>query len=790
MSPLASHTVKFSKEVSEIKYLHTDSRSVFDPAHTLFIALHTGLADGHRFIPALYARGVRDFVVERGFDTTPFPGARFSVADNTLLALRQLAADKVRDSSDTQLVITGSRAKTTVKELIYRTLMHQGFGVARSPRSWNSQIGVPAGLWENMSGDEKIVVTEVGVDGPGQAAFYEPILRPEVAVLTPVTGLHDDAFPGGHKENIREMLRLLQGARTIVYDDSDPDVAPLVAEMLPDAKAVAVKGITELAARAVDEITEVAGFRSCARSVRRLPQVSTRIDVDEVPGESVLIRDHFTHDLRSLRDALDFMRRRFTPERRNTVIMSDFVHESHSPRETEEIYRRAGGLLRAFGVDRVIAIGPESSRYFRHLSLGEDSRAFRSTEELEDAADSAFFAGQLILLKAERKFHPEAVSGIIEYPRHDTTLEVDLDALLYNYNYYRSLLPEGTGLVAMVKASAYGMGSLEIAKTLQSAGAAYLAVAVVDEGVALRKAGVTMPIIILNPMTNKYDALFKYGLEPTVFTVEELDRLVREAAVNDVAEVPVHIKLDTGMHRLGFTAGQIPDLVRALASATPSVRVKSIFSHLATADCLDMDSYTRSQLENYETMSRSLLDALPYAAEVRRHLLNTAGIERYGHTPSAYDMARLGIGLYGISPVPTLESGRRLKPVARLVSTVISLKEWPEGTPIGYGCRGVTTRPSLIATVPIGYADGVNRHFGRGAARFVVNGVECPTIGNICMDLCMVDVTDAPGVSVGDRVVIFGPEAPVERLAEILDTIPYEVLTSVSARVHRTYLKH
>lgn len=781
--------------MTSVKYLHTDSRSVFDFRHTLFAALRTGVADGHDYIPELYASGVRDFIVGEGFDTAPYPEAKFTFAKDTLTALRDMAAEKIAATEgDTHVIITGSRGKTTVKELIYRTLALEGFEVARSPRSWNSQIGVPAGLWENATGEGGVIITEIGIDGPEQAEYYKPLLRPAIGVLTPISEEHDKAFPGGHNDKIREKLRLFKGARTIIYDDSDPAVGPLIAEMYPEAEAIAVTGnIRELAAVALDVISETypSRNRTCHSKVMQMPSTSTRIDVDDVAGDSVLIHDRFTHDVRSLRDALDFMRRRFTSGRRNTVIISDYEHSPRlSSKEVEDLYSQSGELLRAFGVDRVIAVGAEASRWFKHLALGEDSVAYQTTEELEAAADTSTFAGQLILLKADSRHRPEAIARLIENPRHDTTLEVGLDALIFNYNYYRSLLPRDTGLVAMVKASAYGMGSLEIAKTLQSAGAAALAVAVVDEGVALRRAGLTMPVIILNPMTNKYDALFRHHLEPTVFSIDELQRLIREARRSGAREVGIHIKLDTGMHRLGFTTPQLPELIAALIEAGPVVKVKSVFSHLATADCLNLDEYTQSQLDNFEAMSSQLREGLPYGKDIKRHLLNTAGIERYGRTEAAYDMARLGIGLYGISPLPGMESSRVLKPVARLVSTVISLKEWPEGTAIGYGCRGVTGRRSIIATVPIGYADGLNRHFGCGGAKFLVNGVACPTIGNICMDMCMVDVTDAPDVKVGDRVVIFGPEMPVETLAATLDTIPYEILTSISQRVHRTYLKH
>lgn len=398
------------------------------------------------------------------------------------------------------------------------------------------------------------------------------------------------------------------------------------------------------------------------------------------------------------------------------------------------------------------------------------------------------FSRSLIVVKGGTAEARKELTTFFDAARHDTMLEVDLDALVHNYNYYRSLLPRDTGLIGMVKASAYGLGALEVAKTLQSHGAAYLAVAVIDEGVALRRAGVTMPIIVLNPITNNFQALVDNRLEPTVFSIDELQRIATGIAPHLSADSPhpIHIKIDTGMHRLGFLEDDVEALALALKS-TPNVRVSTIFSHLATADCPDLTDYTRLQTDTFERISAKLIAALGDPT-IRRHLLNTAGISTLGHTRSAYNMARLGIGLYGISAIGGAEAAK-LRTVATLVSTVISLKRWPAGTPIGYGCRGVTQRDSVIATVPIGYADGIDRHLGNGGLRVVVRGTKCPTIGNICMDLMMVDVTDAVGVEVGDRVEIFGPNAPVEDIARALDTIPYEPLVSVSERVCRTYFR-
>lgn len=772
-----------------IKYLHTDSRSVFDPAATLFVALHTGVADGHSFIPELYSRGVRNFVVETGFDTSPYPEAEFHFASDTLEAVREMAASKVTASpNDAHIVVTGSHGKTTAKELIYETLMRLGYPAVRSPRSWNSRIGVPAGLWENISDHCRVIVTEVGIDGPRQAEWYADLLRPTVGVLTSMSKEHDKAFRS-HAAKLREKVRLLAKSDCIVYDAHDPALKDIIAREAPGVRAIPARDLPELVDLAVQEVT--GRSQSVRELVESLAPVSTRIDVEQAPDDTVLVFDHYTHDDRSLRDALDFLRRRKTPEKRTTLIISDFEHSpAMLDEDIEKAYVQAGEYIRGYGIDRVIAIGPESVRFFEHLKAGEDSRAFAALNDFYENVRPETFASQLVLVKGQKEFDPEGIVRMIQSARHDTTMEVNLDALVHNYNYYRRQLPRGTKLIAMVKASAYGMGSLEVAKSLQSAGAAYLAVAVADEGVALRQAGVSMPIIILNPLTNKFDALFRYNLEPTVFSVGELERLVDEARKSGVKKVEIHVKLDTGMHRLGFTEAQLPELFEALEKIKGvTVKVKSVFSHLATADCLDMDSYTEEQIATFDRMSATIRSTLSYGSRIKRHLLNTAGIERYGKKAPTYEMARLGIGLYGISPLPgNSAASANLRPVARMVSTIISLKEWPEGTPIGYGCRGVTKRPSRIATVPVGYADGVNRHMGRGNSSLVVKGVECPTIGNICMDLCMVDVTDVPDVAVGDSVEIFGPAMPIERVAAVLDTIPYEVLTSVSPRVHRAYL--
>ena len=440
-------------------------------------------------------------------------------------------------------------------------------------------------------------------------------------------------------------------------------------------------------------------------------------------------------------------------------------------------------MLSLAGIDRIIGVGEEISRYSTEFDPLIASDFMPSVDDFLKNYDITRFDSELILIKGRADIGFDEIRRRLESPRHQSILEVNLDAVVDNFNTYRALLKPHTGIVAMVKASGYGTGALELAKTLQSQGASYLAVAVIEEGVALRRAGITMPIIVLNPVTTNYQALFAYGLEPTVFSISELQLLIAEAERYGKTDYPVHIKLETGMRRLGFIDCEIDDLIKILNS-TDRVKVSSAFSHLATADCLDQDAYTQSQFDTFERMTARLIAGLPY--QFKRHILNTAGIMRYPQYQ--YDMVRLGIGLYGISPLPPEATKIKLRAVARLSSTIISLKHWPAGTTVGYSRRGVLTRDSVIATVPIGYADGIDRHFGCGQAQFVVNGHLCPTVGNICMDLCMIDVTDADA-NIGDRVEIFGENAPIENLAQTLGTIPYEILSSVSPRIHRIYFR-
>lgn len=716
----------------------TDSRTPLAGGDTLFAALRTEVNDGHRYIGDMYDRGVRVFLVETlPAEVQRFAEAVFIVVPDVYAAIGTLAAELSRQGGRTVLV-TGSTAKTEVKETLYSGLRKAGVNVFRSPRSFNSYLGVCLSVFENwVEGGSEVQIYEAGIDGPGQAEAINAILRPQIGIISDLTDEHDEQFPD-HAAKVREKLALLKGAEKVYFHVEEGSDRDIILSSFPDAVAVEEQGSAALA-KAVRPGCDFADIEPGSLRTAILGGVRGNI----------LMLDSFSADMASLHRGLERFLRHSAPGRELVAVLGRV--DGFEPEQ-----------LSKYGLKKVI-----------DLSRGEAACGDSAAETLNNSDIYVFGESTAAL---------DAFVNAVERADHDTTLTVDLDALVHNFNAYRHMVPAGTGMVAMVKASAYGLGSIEVAKALQSAGAAVLAVAVVDEGVDMRSAGITMPIMVMNPMTRHYDALFANRLQPAVFSMEELERLVDEANRLGITDYPVHIKLDTGMHRVGFTASQLPGLIDALKAQT-AVRVESVFTHLATADCLDKDDYTLGQIRCFASLCETLSSGLGHA--FKRHILNTAGMMRFADSCS-YEMARLGIGLYGISPLPGKDL--RLQPVASLTSVVISLRRWPAGTPIGYGNKGVTARDSLVATVPIGYADGIDRHLGNGATSFIVNGTECPTIGNICMDMCMVDVTDAPGVEIGTAVEIFGRTKAVEQVAEVLGTIPYEVLTSVSPRVQRCYI--
>lgn len=746
-----------------ISRLLTDSRSLTDPSETLFFALRTPSGDGHKYIKELYAKWVRAFVVEQlPADISELTDAVFLVVPSPLDALQKIAGRHREQCKDTKVIgITGSQGKTTVKEWLYTLMRAQGLKVARSPRSYNSQTGVPLSLWEIDPSDE-VALIEAGISHTGEMERLSRIIRPDITIITGIGDEHQEGF-ASIEEKAREKALLARGAKEVIYCGNDK----LLADILGDTAARCDKKITlpftDDALRD-DAVLCIRTLQALGCEVRqedfdKLRPVETRLEVIEGVNGCRLVLDSFTADTLSLAPALDFAKRRLTPGQRFVVILGDLDEDYLSVTKARG---KAIRMCRDFGVNEVI------------LTFDKPIGEMRPGD----------FHNSLILLKGSSKEPFGHLVDILEAKQHETVLEINLDAVVHNFNYFRSLIRPTTGICCMIKASGYGAGAGELAKTLQSQGASYLAVAVHDEGAQLRQEGITMPIIVLNPMVDSFDTLFSNRLEPEIYSIDFLKSLIREAQRLGIEEYPVHIKIDSGMHRLGFRLETLPEVIELLKGQTHVVP-KSIFSHLCCADDPAEDDYTRGQFDYFDKCSEMLLSAFP-GRKILRHILNSTGITRF--PDRQFDMVRLGIGLYGVK---TMHDGSQdaLRPVSALRSMIISLKEWPAGTTIGYNRRGRLTRESVIATVPIGYADGLNRHLGYGNARFNIRGVMCPTVGSICMDACMVDVTDVPGVSVGDRVEIFGDTIPVDILAQTLDTIPYEVLTSVSERVKRVYFR-
>ena len=799
-----------------VSYLLTDSRSLTFPEETLFFAIRTGSNDGHRYIASLYESGVRNFVVET-LDRVPqeLGDANFLVVPDTLSALHAIATYHRRRFRIPVIGITGSRGKTWVKEWLYQ-LLKDDYRIVRSPRSFNSKIGVPLSLWE-IDENTSLAIIEAGISQPGEMATLQDMIRPTIGVFTCLGREHSEGFPS-KAAKAQEKASLFTACDCIVYNHDDATIAATMEPIAsiaqdiswsrtdPEAPlfisdvdkhdrcthiAYTYMGVpAELDLPFVDD-SDIGNAVCClaviaflglspeaiAERMARLTRVGTRLNVIEGVNDCLVIADSYTSDFNSLAPALDFVSRRSTPMTSTTVILSDVMHESMP---TDAVYEHVAELLAHKNVSRIIGIGSEITEY--SYLFGNDARFFSSTDDFLAEMSPSDFENELILVKGAPEFRFARITDMLEAKQHQTVLEVNLDALVHNYNFFRSRITPPCRIVCMVKASGYGAGSYELAKTLQDAGAAYLAVAVHDEGVDLRKAGISMPIMVLNPSVVNYKAMFSYRLEPEVFSIEACRRLIHEAEKYGITNYPVHIKLDTGMHRLGFIKEQLPELVKLLRSQE-AIKPVTVFSHLCVADEPGQDEYTRGQFSYFDECCEILQSGFTH--HIKRHILNTTGIVRF--PGQQHDLVRLGIGLYGISTT-TDGSENVLKPVSSLHTVIISIKEWTAGTTIGYGRHGVLHRDSRIATIPVGYADGIDRHFGNGAISMWVNGHRCPTVGNICMDVCMIDVTDAP-CAVGDQVEIFGNNIPVEELAAVRGTIPYEILTSISSRVKRVYFR-
>lgn len=808
--------VKCGMPGDKITRLLTDSRSLSFPEETLFFAIKTKHGNGHKYIPELYERGVRNFVVSEAVCITDFSQANFITVKNTLKALQSLAAYH-RSKYDIPVVgITGSDGKTIVKEWLYQ-LASSKYIVTRSPRSYNSQIGVPLSVWM-LNEETTLGIFEAGISEPGEMDNLQKIVLPSIGILTNISGAHQENF-SSLQEKCNEKLLLFKNCDVLIYNGDNDLLSACVNKAMLGTREIAwsckdserplfIRSIekddtgTTVKYRYLsfedsyripflddasieDSINCLATalylmipYEVIAERMAQLEPVAMRLEVKEGINGCMLINDSYNSDIASLDIALDFMERRCKtqPHLGRTLILGDIKQTGLTLRS---LYRSVVQYVEKRGIDNFIGIGKDiCSESSRFVKAGINSSFFPDTESFLRSPMLGELHNQVLLIKGSRSLHFESIAEVFEKKVHQTILEVNLSALRDNLNRYRNNLSASTKTVCMVKASAYGAGALEVARTLQECKVEYLAVAVADEGAELRSDGITTGIIVMNPEPASFRTLFANKLEPEVYSFGMLRMLVQAAAREGITDYPIHIKIDTGMHRLGFMPHEIPQLVAELKQQD-ALTPRSVFSHFVGSDSAQFDDFSKVQVERFEQASQMLQSV--FSHKILRHICNSAGAERFLNVQ--YDMVRLGIGLYGISPIT---EDATLHPVSTLKTIILQIHDVPADETIGYSRKGVLVRPSRIAALPIGYADGLNRKFGNGNGYCIIAGKKAPYIGNICMDVCMADVTDID-CNEGDEVEIFGRNLPVTRLAEWIETIPYEILTSVSTRIKRVY---
>ena len=762
-----------------VREVATDSRSVVAAGDVVFAAIDGKNHDGHQFIERMVARGVEAFIVERDMELPNKRCGMVRVA-STLKALQMLAAHHRSVFAGTVVGITGSNGKTIVKEWASRSMPDDVRSFA-SPKSYNSQLGVALSLLM-LDGGESVAFIEAGISESGEMERLEQMIRPDIVVFTSIGDAHSANFRS-ESDKIDEKLLLARGAKTIIYSSEYPELSTRIKSRYADRELIdssleTMEDALELSdALSVDALHVSALMRRLGYGIDRAifsANVAMRLELKEGIDNSMIIDDSYNSDINSVVVALDALHIQ-AMHRRRVAVISD-IRQSGIPQE--QLYGRIAEAVRRAGVDHLVGVGENISSYASLFARG--SSFYRTTEELVENFAKERWADSVILLKGSRDSRFERIARLLERRTHTTTLEVDLAAMKKNLNYFRRNMPQHHPVVAMVKAGSYGTGDVDVARMLQHEGVKYLAVAFADEGITLRSKGITMPIVVLNADQDSFDVMIAHDLEPEIYSFHSLDAFRKAAHRAHRQGYPIHIKLDTGMHRLGFVEDDVDLLGRAI-HLDPTLHIASIFSHLSSADMPAEDDFTRGQIERFDYMSQQLTEWLDY--EPLRHLANSAAIVRF---PEAhFDMCRLGLGLYGFG----FEHNEELIPVATLSTRIVQIKTLPRGESIGYGRATRLERETTIATIPVGYADGLDRGLGCGKWSVRINGVSAPIIGRVCMDSAMVDISGIRGVEVGDKVTIFGAERgnTLEDMAEVLGTISYEIMTSISQRVKRIY---
>jgi alanine racemase len=796
-----------------VKDLITDSRAAGFADAAAFIAIKGKNHDGHGFIDTLYNHGVRTFIVSTlPVNQDNLPGAAFVQVNDTIEALQLIASSKRNEFRSPVIGITGSTGKTIVKEWLAEVLGRTA-AVIRSPKSYNSQIGVPLSVWK-LDDRFRFGIFEAGISRPGEMENLRRIINPDIGIITNIGDAHSENFPD-LQSKAKEKLKLFVNASVIVYCSDQTIVrdqiisdANLRSKRLidwslknPDAFiSIRIKrpqnGLTRLEVKSGQEISEYeipfidrASVENAAtvtaaciaigispvvikEGLSRLVSVAMRMEIKSGINNCNLIEDYYNSDPGSLSMALEYLK--LQNNRKSALILSDFIQ---SGRDEMELYSEVADLISKTGIEKFIGVGPALMR--NKAFFGKDSEFFLSTEDFVRSFRSMSFRDETILLKGARAFEFEKIGRLLEFQVHTTILEVNLDAISHNLNEFRRYLNPGTRIMAMVKAFAYGAGPAEIANFLEYHRVNYLAVAYVDEGVELRSAGVGLPVMVMNPDPSSDDLMIQNNLEPEIYSFSSLARFTGTASRYGLLNYPVHIKVDTGMHRLGFMPGDI-DTLCSMIRSLDCIRIMSVFSHLAASEDPVYDDFTEHQVRNFIEAVSKIREAANYP--FLKHILNTSGIVRFPQYQ--FDMVRPGIGIYGAGRFEGLD----LKPAGIYKTRVSQIKKVPAGEPVGYGCADVSDSERTIAILSAGYADGLNRKLGNRNGHVFVKGKRVPLVGNICMDMCMADVTGLP-VEEGDEAEIFGQNIPIDELADCCGTIPYEILTSIPGRVKRVFFR-
>lgn len=815
--PIIQATFLQKADELSVIYLSTDSRTIVSGPETLFFALVTDRNNGHDYIRKAYEKGVRSFVISNEKkNLVKYTDATFLLVENTLDALQKLAAYRRSKFEGNVIGITGSNGKTIVKEWLSELLVDD-YKIIRSPKSYNSQIGVPQSVWLlNEYADMAFI--EAGISQPGEMERLQKIIKPRYGIITNIGEAHQSNFES-IDQKVAEKLKLFEESEVIIYCKDYSNIDQAVQKMVEE------KGICPVSWSMMDETADlfiyfvqkipegcgiigqvkekqyaisipfsddasVENAITCLAALiafgkeqdqilnrfSTLMPVAMRMEIKQGINQCIIINDSYNSDINSLSIALDTLDQQasqgFMPK---TLILSDIYFSSKSD---EELYREVAQLIKLRSIERFIGIGGNLKKH--HGFFPENASFYSSTADFLSSLTSIGLQNEVILLKGAREYHFDQIASLLQAKAHETVLEIDMSALIHNLNYFRSKLKKETKIMAMVKAFSYGSGMAEIARLLEFHQVNYLAVAIADEGVALRKAGISIPIVIMNPEEHSFDMMFEHLLEPNIYSTRLLEQFLNSAQRNAVCNFPIHVKIDTGMKRLGLESEEEIKFLLEKVKRGNVLHISSVFTHLAVSDDPGEDGFTQIQFHRFEKLAKIIQDHTGH--HVMLHALNSAGIERF--TNKQYDMVRLGIGLYGVSQV----NQAALENVSTLKTTVSQIRTVIKGETVGYGRKGNAAKDMQIATLPIGYADGFNRRLSNGAGKVWINGKLVPVVGNICMDMCMVDVTGIDAKE-GDRVVIFGKEYPPSEMAKALDTIPYEVFTSVSQRVKRVYFQ-